>query len=57
MYLDPLDSPNLLRKISENTVIDGFGNHYELLPKEPPNGPGGFWAMLLSGIGLILVLL
>ena len=57
MYNDPLDSAKWLRKIDDNTVIDGFGNRYELLPKEPPNGSGGFWAMLLSGIGILLVLL
>ncbi|MFH7241454.1 MAG: hypothetical protein ACHWZW_01265 [Spirulina sp.] len=56
MFIDPLDSPNLLRKIDDNHVIDGFGNRYELVPRDPNRSPGGGWFLLLSILAAILLL-
>ncbi len=45
MYIDPLDSSKLLRKIDDRHVIDGFGNRFELIPREPRDGPG--WPLVI----------
>lgn len=53
---DPLDSPRLLRKIDDDHVIDGFGNRYKLIPRDPNHPQGGGWFLLLSILAAILLL-
>lgn len=57
MYFDPLDSPNLLRKIDDEHVIDGFGNRYKLIPRDPNGSPGGGgWFLVLTILAALLLL-